>query len=339
MGPLWLDLQGYELDAEECELLQHPTTGGVILFARNYHDTQQLDALTKAIRKNAKRPILIGVDQEGGRVQRFKDDFTLLPPAQSFATLRGGEEMARDVGWLMAAELIAHDIDLSFAPVLDRGFNCKAIGTRSFGEDNSAVIRFSTAFMQGMKEAGMATTGKHFPGHGAVLADSHLETPFDNRNDLFEQDMAIFKAHIDAGVLDALMPAHVVYPHFDPRPASGSSFWLKKILRDQLGFKGIVFSDDLNMEGAKVMGNTPYRCQQALDAGCDMLLLCNDRASSILALDNLKITEVLNAGSLRKKQPISLSELKSSARWKEVRKATNVFLNAWEARDARSISA
>ena len=332
MGPLWLDLQGYELDMEECELLEHPTTGGVILFARNYHDTQQLDALTKAIRKNAKRPILIGVDQEGGRVQRFKDDFTYLPPAQSFAKLNSDEKMATEVGWLMAAELIAHDIDLSFAPVLDRGFNCKAIGTRAFGDDNSTVIRFSTAFMQGMKEAGMATTGKHFPGHGAVLADSHFETPFDDRNDLLEQDMAIFKAHIEAGVLDALMPAHVIYPHFDDLPASGSSFWLKKILRDQLGFKGIVFSDDLNMEGAKVMGNTPYRCQQALDAGCDMLLLCNNRASSILALDNLKVGEVLNADVLLKKHQISLTELKRSTRWKEARKAIEVFLNVWEKR-------
>ncbi len=332
MGPLWLDLQGYELDAEECELLQHPTAGGVILFARNYHDTQQLDALTKAIRKNAKRPILIGVDQEGGRVQRFKDDFTHLPPAQSFAKLKSGEKMAIEVGWLMAAELIAHDIDLSFAPVLDRGFNCKAIGTRAFGDDNSTVIRFSTAFMQGMKEAGMATTGKHFPGHGAVIADSHFETPFDDRNDLLEQDMAIFKGHIEAGVLDALMPAHVIYPQFDDLPASGSSFWLKKILRAQLGFKGIVFSDDLNMEGAKVMGNTPYRCQQALDAGCDMLLLCNNRASSILALDNLKVTEVSNADILLKKHQISLTELKRSTRWKEARKAIEVFLNVWEER-------
>jgi len=181
MGPLWLDVEGYELTAEDREILQHPTVGGVILFARNYHDNQQLLALNKAIRQAAKRPILIGVDQEGGRVQRFREGFSKIPAAQLYAKNENGVELAKQGGWLMAAELIAHDVDLSFAPVLDKGFECRAIGNRAFGDEVSTVLKYSSAFMQGMKSVGMATTGKHFPGHGAVIADSHLETPYDER--------------------------------------------------------------------------------------------------------------------------------------------------------------
>ncbi|WP_158174488.1 beta-N-acetylhexosaminidase [Grimontia hollisae] len=330
MGPLWLDVEGGELSAEERELLQHPTVGGVILFARNYHDSQQLAALTTAIRKAAKRPILIGVDQEGGRVQRFREQFTLIPPAQSYAQMRDGLAIAQESGWLMAAELMAHDIDISFAPVLDRGFDCKAIGSRAFGEDNDTVIRYSTAFMKGMKDAGMATTGKHFPGHGAVIADSHVESPKDERDNLFEQDMAIFTAQIEAGVLDAMMPAHVIYPHYDDLPASGSPYWLKRVLREQLGFKGIVFSDDLSMEGATVMGGPAERCKQSLAAGCDMLLLCNNRQSSIEALDNLPIIEVPQAVNLAKKNHFSVKELQGTERWREAQKRIEAFHVEWQ---------
>lgn len=330
MGPLWLDVEGCELDAEERELLQHPTVGGVILFARNYHDSQQLAALTAAIRKAAKRPVLIGVDQEGGRVQRFREQFTLIPPAQSYAQVRDGLAIAQESGWLMAAELMAHDIDISFAPVLDRGFDCKAIGSRAFGDDNDTVIRYSTAFMKGMKEAGMATTGKHFPGHGAVIADSHVESPKDERDNLFEQDMAIFTAQIEAGVLDAMMPAHVIYPHYDDLPASGSPYWLKQVLREQLGFKGIVFSDDLSMEGATVMGGPAERCKQALAAGCDMLLLCNNRQSSIEALDSLPIIEVPQAINLAKRKSFSVRELQGAERWRDAKKRIEAFHAEWQ---------
>ncbi|MEZ8084134.1 beta-N-acetylhexosaminidase [Enterovibrio norvegicus] len=334
MGPLWVDVEGYELDAEDRELLEHPTVGGVILFARNYHDSEQLAALTASMRKAAKRPLLIGVDQEGGRVQRFREHFSLIPPAQSYANMPNGENMARESGWLMAAELMAHDIDISFAPVLDRGFDCKAIGSRAFGEDNSTVIRFSTAFMQGMKDVGMATTGKHFPGHGAVLADSHVESPVDERSDLFEQDMAIFKAQIDVGVLDAMMPAHVIYPNYDALPASGSPYWLKTILRKQLGFNGIVFSDDLSMEGASVMGSPAERSQQALDAGCDMLLLCNNRQSSIEVLDNIAISDVPQAATLLKKTQFSVKELKASSKWCEVQQRVAAFGAEWQEKNS-----
>ncbi len=316
MGPLWLDVEGYELTAEEREILQHPMVGGVILFARNYHDNQQLVALNKAIRQAAKRPILIGVDQEGGRVQRFREGFSKIPAAQLYAQCDNGIELATQGGWLMAAELIAHDVDLSFAPVLDKGFECRAIGNRAFGDDVATIVSHSSAFMQGMKSVGMATTGKHFPGHGAVIADSHLETPFDER-EVISDDIAIFKAQIEAGILDAMMPAHVVYPHFDDQPASGSPYWLKQVLRKNMGFKGIIFSDDLAMEGAAIMGSPTERSQQALNAGCDMILLCNKREAAIEVLDNLEIIEVPQATQLLKTQNFSYSELQLSQQWKQ----------------------
>ncbi len=326
MGPLWLDVEGCELTAEDKEILEHPTVGGVILFARNYHDNKQLIALNKAIRQAAKRPILIGVDQEGGRVQRFREGFSLIPAAQEYAKHNNGEQLAELGGWLMAAELIAHDIDLSFAPVLDKGHECKAIGNRAFGEDVDSIIRHSTAYMNGMKAVGMATTGKHFPGHGGVIADSHLETPFDQRDDIFELDMQVFKAQIDSGILDAMMPAHVVYPHYDEQPASGSEYWLKQVLRQQLGFKGIIFSDDLTMEGAAIMGGPAERAHQSLVAGCDMLLVCNQRDAQIEVLDNLPILEMPVAQELLKKQSFSLSELQSSEKWKQASEAMKRML-------------
>lgn len=319
MGPLWIDVDGFELTAEDREILEHPTVGGLILFARNYHDSEQLSELTRQIRHAAKKSILIGVDQEGGRVQRFRDGFTLLPAAQRYAQL-GDEMLAQQAGWLMAAEIIAHDIDVSFAPVLDQGFRSKAIGNRAFGEDFDSVIRYSTAFMRGMKQAGMATTGKHFPGHGGVVTDSHYETPFDPRSDIFDNDMRIFSAQIQAGVLDAMMPAHVVFPHYDDRPASGSSYWLKQVLRQQLGFNGLVFSDDLSMEGAAIMGGAAERAQAALDAGCDMLLMCNNRQYSIEVLDKLAIQTVELAATMKKRQSYSFAELKASQQWQQVNK-------------------
>ncbi|ERB65455.1 beta-N-acetylhexosaminidase [Vibrio coralliilyticus OCN008] len=321
MGPLWVDVEGCELTAEDREILEHPTIGGVILFARNYHDNEQLLALNKSIRQAAKRPILIGVDQEGGRVQRFKEGFSLIPAAESYAKQANGEKLAEQGGWLMAAELIAHDIDLSFAPVLDKGHECKAIGSRSFGEEVDTIIRHSNAYMRGMKAVGMATTGKHFPGHGGVIADSHLETPYDQRDTILEQDMAIFKAQIEAGLLDAMMPAHVVFPHYDDQPASGSEFWLKNVLRKQLGFNGITFSDDLTMEGASVMGGPAERAHQSLASGCDMVLVCNKRDAQIEVLDNLPVMETPQATELLKKQSFTFSELRSSNEWKQASEA------------------
>ncbi|MDW6003140.1 beta-N-acetylhexosaminidase [Vibrio mangrovi] len=316
MGPLWLDVEGCELSAEEKEILEHPTIGGVILFARNYFDSRQLQALTQSIRQYARGPILIGVDQEGGRVQRFVDGFTRLPSAASYARFPDSERLAELGGWMMASELIAHDIDLSFAPVLDTGFACRAIGNRAFGEDGDTVARLSKSYIQGMKSAGMATTGKHFPGHGGVVEDSHKETPYDHRENILETDMQVFRQHIQSGLLDAMMPAHVIYPHYDSQPASGSEFWLKEVLRQKLGFRGIIFSDDLAMEGASVMGDAVARSHQALAAGCDMLLLCNDRSASVQVLDNLPIMEVSGGECLRKQSIIQYTELKRTPQWK-----------------------
>tara|TARA_Y100001956_G_C4129236_1_gene192444 strand:+ start:4221 stop:5207 length:987 start_codon:yes stop_codon:yes gene_type:complete len=328
MGPLWLDVEGCELSAEDKEILEHPTVGGVILFSRNYHDSQQLLALNKAIRQAAKRPILIGVDQEGGRVQRFREGFSIIPAAQEFAKQAEGEVLAQQAGWLMAAELIAHDIDLSFAPVLDKGHQCKAIGNRAFGDDIDTIIRHSTAYMRGMKAVGMATTGKHFPGHGGVIADSHLETPYDQRDTIFQLDMQVFKSQIESGILDAMMPAHVVYPHYDDQPASGSAYWLQQVLREQLGFKGIVFSDDLTMEGAAVMGGPAERAHQAMVAGCDMILVCNKRDAQVEVLDNLPIMETPGAEALIKQQSFSLSQLQSSDEWKQASEAMKRITDA-----------
>jgi len=326
MGPLWLDVDGYELTAEDKEILEHPTVGGVILFSRNYYDNKQLLALNKSIRESAKRPILIGVDQEGGRVQRFRDGFSIIPAAQEFAKHNRGEQLAEQGGWLMAAELIAHDVDLSFAPVLDKGHECKAIGNRAFGDDVDTIVRHSMAYMRGMKSIGMATTGKHFPGHGGVIADSHLETPYDQRDTIFELDMQVFKTQIEAGVLDAMMPAHVVYPHYDDQPASGSEYWLRQVLREQLGFKGIVFSDDLTMEGAAIMGGPAERAHQALVAGCDMILVCNQRDAQVEVLDNLPVLETPGAEVLSKKQSFTLADLQRSSEWKQASEAMRRML-------------
>ncbi len=329
MGPLMLDVLGYELNAEEREIIQHPTVGGIIFFARNYHDRAQLRALTKDIRKTAAKPLLIAVDQEGGRVQRFREEFTQLPPARAFEQHNNGVELAKKGGWLMAAELLAMDIDLSLAPVLDLGFDCKAIGDRAFSDDPKKIIKYASQFIKGMKQAGMATTGKHFPGHGGVIADSHLETPFDSRENIKEHDMIVFKYLIENNLLDAMMPAHVVFDAYDDKPASGSDYWLKQVLRQDLQFKGVVFSDDLNMKGADVMGSYSERAIAAQQAGCDMVMLCNNRDGAIQALDGLPQINVPILDTLLKRPTGEYQELIKTSMWKETEREISRLSLEW----------
>lgn len=320
MGPFILDLNGHELEAEERELIEHPAVGGIIFFSRNYHDRAQLDALVKAIRR-VKPGLLLTVDHEGGRVQRFREGFFPLPAPGRLAGLDHPElpSLLEDAGWLMAAELLAHDIDLSFAPVLDLERGSEVIGDRSFGADPEQVIARAGAYIGGMKAAGMAAVAKHFPGHGSVRADSHKESPVDERElaEIAAADLLPFKALISQGLVQGMMPAHVIYRAVDPEPAGFSAFWIKEMLRRRLGFTGLVFSDDLTMEGAAVAGGYAERARRALAAGCDLLLACNHRAGAVSIIDSLPHDLARDLSPLRKRDNAGAAHLYGSRRWRE----------------------
>jgi beta-N-acetylhexosaminidase len=307
-----VDVVGLELRPDEREMIAHPLVGGVILFARNYASPQQLRALTSAIHALRAPPLLVAVDHEGGRVQRFMEGFTRLPPMRTLGRIYDRERavaqhLAGAAGVVLAAELAAHGVDFSFAPVLDLDYGeSSVIGDRAFHGEPEAVAALAGALVSGMSRIGMGAVGKHFPGHGFVRADSHHEVPIDERD--FEtiavKDLAPYRALIREG-LAGVMPAHVIYPKVDPRPAGFSSIWLKDILRGRLGFDGMVFSDDLSMEGAGVAGGIVDRARSAFAAGCDMVLVCNAPDAAQTLLDELEPVALQTGRAERMRGPFA----------------------------------
>ena len=332
LGPVMLDVAGLELTTEERARLGHPLVGGVILFARNYAAPEQLESLVRDIHALRRPPLLVAVDHEGGRVQRFRDGFTALPAMARFGEVwdenpKRAHRLAETAGWLMASELRAVGVDFSFAPVLDvdRGVS-RVIGDRAFHANPDAVTELAHAYMTGMHRAGMAATGKHFPGHGGVEADSHVAVPVDARSyqDIYMEDIVPFERMIAYG-LEGIMPAHVIFSAVDPQPAGYSRFWLQKVLRQELGFEGVIFSDDLSMEGAKVAGGVVSRARAALAAGCDMVLVCNDPAAARELLDGLGAHDDpaahLRLARMHGRQPVNRAELLADAGYREAVRA------------------
>ena len=295
LGPLVLDIAGTELTEMDRIRLGHPLVGGVILFARNYLSPAQLTELTAEIHALRYPSLLIAVDQEGGRVQRFRNGFTRVPPMRMLGKIYDkkpdrAHHLAIQAGYILAAELKACGVDLSFTPVLDldHGQSC-VIGDRAFHHKPQVVADLACALMSGLQLAGMAAVGKHFPGHGAIRADTHVETAIDTRNyvDIEKEDLIPFCQMINAG-LSGIMAAHVIYPAIDPHPAGFSGEWLRCILRHNLGFEGCIFSDDLGMQAARNYGDVVHRAKQALQAGCDMVLVCNDPDTADKLLESLQ---------------------------------------------------
>jgi beta-N-acetylhexosaminidase len=332
------DLNGLSISDEEREMLQHPAAGGVILFSRNYASPQQLCELTEEIHRLRKPRLLVAVDQEGGRVQRFKEGFSRLPPAARLGQLydrhpQRARDYAQHLGWLMAVELRACGLDFSFAPVLDLSTPySRVIADRGLHGQPDVVSDLAMHWMHGVREAGMANVGKHFPGHGCLEADSHVELPLDQRSleDLLMHDLIPFQRAI-ANNLEAIMPAHVIYARIDPQPAGFSTFWLQKILRERFAFQGVIFSDDLNMAAAAEGGDYRQRALAAITAGCDMVLICNNRPAAIQVLDQMRdhANPISQTRILRMhgRKDLTLKKLHYDPRWrKAVQIADDVLL-------------
>jgi beta-N-acetylhexosaminidase len=329
LGPLMVDVAGTVLTPEDREVLAHPLIGSVILFTRNYESPAQLGALVADIRGLRSPPLLVAVDHEGGRVQRFREGFSVLPPMRRIGQEydpdpKQGLAMARLLNWLMAADLRGLGIDFSFAPCVDLDYGVsEIIGDRAFHRDAEAVAKLAVAAMTGTREAGMAATAKHFPGHGAVVADSHLALPVDRRElaDL-AADLLPYRRLIPND-LAAVMMAHVLFPAVDALPASFSRRWVTDILRGELGFRGVVFADDLTMEGASVVGGIVERAEAALAAGCDVLPVCNRRESVLALLDGLRSVpgpaSQARVRLMRGREAPTREQLLASAPWRQGR--------------------
>jgi beta-N-acetylhexosaminidase len=294
LGPVMLDIDGLALSPADRDILREPAVGGVILFARNFESVEQVTDLVSEIRALRSPPLLVAVDYEGGRVQRFRDGFTIMPPMRHIGREydrdnASGLMAARKAGWLIASELRATGIDLCFAPCVDLDWGIsEIIGDRSFHRKPDAVSELAEAFARGLRSAGMASVAKHFPGHGAVVADSHLKLPVDRREyGLILDDMRPYERMMSTGVVAGVMLAHIIYPEIDSMPAGFSAYWIQRELRSRLGFGGAVFCDDLTMKATASYGSMAKRARLSLDAGCDMILVCNDRNSAHQAVDAL----------------------------------------------------
>ena len=295
LGPVMLDIDGLSLTPADRELLREPAVGGLILFSRNYESPQQLADLVDEVRALRSPPPIVAVDHEGGRVQRFREGFTRIPPMrvigrQYRSDPQGALALARQAGWLIAAELRACGIDLCFAPCVDLDWGVsEVIGDRAFDARPEVVAELAAEFARGLRSAGMAAVAKHFPGHGAVVADSHEQLPLDRRDygDLLD-DMRPYDKLVRNGLIAGVMMAHIVYPEMDPLPAGFAPFWIQRELRSRLGFDGAVLSDDLSMKATRSYGTMAERARRALEAGCDMVLVCNDRDAAQATVRALK---------------------------------------------------
>ena len=323
-----VDVVGPALTDEDRERLRHPAAGAVIFFSRNYENPEQLRAFTEEIGRLREPSLLVCVDHEGGRVQRMREGFTAIPAMRTLGRLwdrdqQAARQTARAAAYIIGAELGAHGIDFSFAPVLDLDYGSSSvIGDRALHFDPNAVGTLAAAIVQGFADAGMAAVGKHFPGHGFATADSHVAAPRDERSfaEIFRKDIAPYRAAFQAG-LAAVMPAHVVYTQCDAEPAGYSRYWLQEVLRGKLGFEGLVFSDDLSMEGAAVAGGPPERARAALAAGCDMVLLCNDPAGQSKLLDSLADVQLKNAERLERMRKKGGRDLRKSVAYRDAQES------------------
>jgi len=328
-----LDLDGTSLTQEENKLLLNQNVGGVILFARNISSRNQVQELCKEIRQ-INPGLLIAVDQEGGRVQRLKEGYTNLPSMQKLASFLNSDidkniPFATDLGWLIASEVIASGLDISFAPVLDLDYSrSSVIGDRSIGDNPERVIVIASAFIEGMNQAGMQATGKHFPGHGGIFADSHIAFSQDTRSlsDIESHDLLPFSAL--KAQLGAIMTAHISFTNIDKEIATFSTFWLQEILRKKIGFTGIILSDDLSMKGSDHVGGIEAKVSKALDSGCNMVLICNDRPAAIEAINFLekeKISQSHKITRLKASQSISWTDLEKDSRRKDIISKLNII--------------